>query len=390
VDATLHLRPSAFIRGSIIIPAMPNPIRIGVIGCGQIAQHHFREYAKLPAGDVRVVAAADINEACARASAEQFGIEHVYTDFRRMLERDDLDAVDVCLHNNFHRPMTEAALRAGKHVYCEKPMAGSYRDAAAMLETARQTGKKLAIQLVTLYANETRAAKELIDAGELGELYFARSTGWRRRGRPYVDGYGTPTFVQRRNSAGGAMYDMGVYHISQVLYLLGNPTVARVSGRTWQKTDMDAARRETSGYDVEELAAGFVRFTTDVTLDLIEAWAIHLDPFEGSYVVGTRGGVRLEPFGFFKSVGHLDLNATANLVAANYRWSNVAGDHAHYASAQAHWIAALHGRVPLLPTAELALNTMLISEAIYLSNERGAEVTAEEVVANSKSTAVTV
>jgi predicted dehydrogenase len=370
---------------------MSNPIRIGVIGCGQIAQYHFNQYAKLPASDVKVVAAADVNEACARASAEKFHFEHVYTDSRKLLERDDIDAVDVCLHNNFHRPMTEAALRAGKHVYCEKPMAGSYRDAAAMLETAKQTGKKLAIQLNTLFANETRAAKELIDAGELGEVYFARSTGWRRRGRPYVDGYGTPTFVQKRNSAGGAMYDMGVYHISQVLYLLGNPPVARVSGKTWQKTEMDAARREKSGYDVEELAAGFVRFAgKDITLDLIEAWAIHLDPFEGSYVVGTKGGVRLHPFGFFRSVGQLDINATADLERANYRWSNVVGDHAHYASSQAHWVAALHGRVPLLPTAELALNTMLISEAIYLSNERGAEVTAEEVVANSKSTVAAV
>jgi predicted dehydrogenase len=369
---------------------MPDPIRIGIIGCGQIAQQHLANYAKMSPADVKVVAASDLNEACARSSAEKYAIEHVYTDFRELLERDDLDAVDVCLHNNLHRPVTEAALHAGKHVYCEKPMAGSYRDAAAMLETAKQTGRKLSIQLSTLFFNETRAAKELIDAGELGELYFARSTGWRRRGRPYVDGYGTPTFVQKKNSAGGAMYDMGVYHISQVLYLLGNPPVARVSGRTWQKTDMDAKRREASGYDVEELAAGFVRFANDVTMDLIEAWAIHLDPFEGSYVVGTRGGVRLEPFGFFKSVGHLDLNSTTDLTRANFRWSNVAGDHAHYSGAQHHWVAALQGQVPLLPTAELALNTMLISEAVYLSSARGAEVTAEEVVATSRSTAVAV
>src|SRR5437667_4460895 len=131
-------------------------------------------------------------------------------------------------------------------------MAGSYRDAAAMLQTAKTTGKKLSIQLATLYSNETRAAKELIDAGELGELYFARSTGWRRRGRPFVDGYGTATFVQKRHSAGGALYDMGVYHISQMLYLLGNPQVTRVSGKTYQKLDMDAKRKSRSGYDVEE------------------------------------------------------------------------------------------------------------------------------------------
>src|SRR6478736_1624050 len=221
---------------------MANPIRVGVIGCGQIAQHHLTQYGKLSADDVRLVAVADINEACAKVSGEKFSVPNVYTDYRKLLERDDIEAVDVCLHNNFHRPMTEAALRAGKHVYCEKPMAGSYRDAAAMLATAKETGKKLSIQLSTLFSNETRAAKELIDLGELGDLYFARSTGWRRRNRPFVDGYGTPTFVQKRNSAGGALYDMGVYHIAQMLYLLGNPNVARVSGKTYQKTAMDEKR----------------------------------------------------------------------------------------------------------------------------------------------------
>jgi predicted dehydrogenase len=367
---------------------MSKTIRVGIIGCGQIAQHHLKQYATMSPDDVKVVAVADINQACARQTADKYSVPNVYTDFRKLLERDDLDSVDVCLHNNFHRPATEAVLRAGKNCYCEKPMAGSYTDAASMLETAKQTGKKLSIQLATLYSNETRAARELIDAGELGELYFARSTGWRRRGRPYVDGYGTPTFVQKRNSAGGALYDMGVYHISQVLYLLGNPKVARVSGKTYQKTDMDPKRREISGYDVEELGIGLVRFDNDMTLDLIEAWAIHLDAFEGSYVVGSKGGVRLQPFGFFKSAGHLDLSSTANLESANFRWNNVAGDQPYYAGSQQHWIAALQGKVELLPTAQIALNTMLISEAIYLSSQRGTEVSAEEVAKASVSTAV--
>src|SRR5256714_5042855 len=322
-------------------------IRVGMIGCGPVAQRHLAESAKM-AGDVSVVAVADINEACARTSAEKFSVANVYMDLRKLLERDDIDAVDVCLHNNYHRPVTELALRAGKHVYCEKPMAGSHRDAAAMLESAKQAGKKLSIQLATLYSNETRAAKELIDAGALGELYFARSTGWRRRGRPFVDGYGTPTFVQKRNSAGGALYDMGVYHISQMLYLLGNPAVERVSGKTYQKIDMDPKRRELSGYDVEELGLGFVRFEGDLTLDLIESWAINLDDFEGSSIVGSKGGVRLKPFGFFRSYGDLDVNGTADLASARFRWDSVRGDGALYADSQRHWIAALQGRVPLL------------------------------------------
>lgn len=347
----------------------------------------------MSAKQVQVVALADINGACVAEAGEMFSVstEHQFTDFRALLKRDDIDAVDVCLHNNLHRPATEAALRAGKHVYCEKPMAGSYADAAAMYATAQQSGKRLSIQLSTLFENETRAAIQLIDAGELGTPYFARSVGYRRRGRPYVDGYGTPTFVQKRNSAGGALYDMGVYHIARMIYLLGNPKPARVSGKTYQKTDMDARRREISGYDVEELGLGLVRFEgTDATLDIIESWAIHLDAFEGSFIVGDKGGVRLDPFGYFRSAGDLDLSSSADLEKTKFRWTNVHGTGDFYASTQAHWIAALQGKVDLLPTAELALNTMLISEAIYLSNTLNREVSTEEVIAQSKSTAAAI
>jgi predicted dehydrogenase len=365
-----------------------NPIRIGIIGCGQIAQHHMKTYAKIPGA--QMIACFDINEETARKSAETYGIPNVCTNFHEMLARENMDAIDVCLHNNLHMPATVAALEAGKHVYCEKPMAGSYRDAVTMLRTARERGRNLHIQLSTLYLNETRAAKELIDAGELGEVYHARSTGFRRRGRPYVDGYGTPTFVQKRNSAGGALYDMGVYHIARMLYLLGNPAVERISGKTYQKIDMDAGRRETSGYDVEELGLGFVRFAGDLTLDLIESWAINLESFEGSSIVGSKGGVRLNPFGFFRSVGELDVNGTTNLDSARFRWDNVRGDGNVYGDSQHHWIAALQGRVPLLPTAEIALNTMLISEGIYLSDRLRREVTVQEVEEASVSTAVAI
>lgn len=363
-----------------------NPVRIGIIGCGQIAQHHLTNYSKIP--DARVIACADIDPKAADASAERFGIPNVYYTAQEMLKRDDLDAVDVCLHNNLHVSGTLAVLESGRHVYCEKPMAGSYRDAVTMLETARRLGKMLHIQLAMLYTDEARAAKELIDAGEVGEIYHARSTGFRRRGRPYVDGYGKPPFVQKPNSGGGALYDMGVYHISQMLYLLGNPTVTRISGKTYQKLDMDAQRREAAGYSVEELGLGFVRFEGDLTLDIIESWAIQLGGMEGSSLVGTRGGIRLSPFGFYRSVGDLDLDASVDLDAARFRWNAIRGEGPLLGSSQEHWIAALQGKVPLLPTAEIALNTMLISAGIYLSEIRGREVTVDEVQEWAASTAL--
>jgi predicted dehydrogenase len=367
---------------------MVDKVRIGVIGVGQIGKRHLERYAQIEGGEV--VAIADINAAEVGRVSGVFGIPDAYTDFRELLTRDDIVAVDVCLHNNYHMPVTVAALEAGKHVFCEKPMAGSYTDAETMYKRAQELGCKLSIHLNTLFREETKAAKHLIDNGYLGKVYHGRSTGFRRRGRPFVDGYGSPNFVQKQIASGGALYDMGVYHIARMLYLLGNPQVLRISGKTYQEVEMDAARRASSGYNVEELGLGFVRLQDGLTMDIIEAWSIMLDRLEGTTVVGSEGGVRLEPFGYFQSAGHLDLNATADLDRFMFRVHSVDGVGDEYESPQHHWVAALQGRVDLLPTAELALNTMLISEGIYLSEQLGREVSAEEVRESSISTAVQV
>lgn len=365
-----------------------NNIRIGIIGVGQIAKSHLETYAKI--AGVEVVAAADINAEELARVAERFKIAHAYGSFRELLRRDDLDAVDVCLHNNFHAPVSIAVMESGKHCYCEKPMAGSYADAKAMLDASKRTGQMLSIQLAKLFDRGTRFAKHLIDIGQLGEVYHARSAGFRRRGRPFVDGYGTPTFVQKRNSAGGAMYDMGVYHVSRALYLLGNPTVKRISGKVYQKTAMHEGRRASSGYDVEELGLGFVKFEGDQTLDIAESWAIHLDTLGPSYVAGTKGGVKLEPLTFHSTIGELEANTTFDEGGIDFRLGQTEPTTLAYAGPQQHWVAALRGEVPLLPTDAIALQTMLISEGIYMSDALGREVGADEVMGASKSTAVAV
>jgi predicted dehydrogenase len=365
---------------------MADPVRVGVIGVGQIGKHHLNTYTqKIP--DAEIVAIADINEAELTRVAETYKIPNTYTNFRELLKRDDIQAVDVCLHNNYHMPVTVAALEAGKHVYCEKPMAGAYIDALTMYKTAQASGNRLSIQLNTLFEKPTKAAKAIIDQGLLGHIYHARSVGFRRRGRPFVDGYGTPQFVQKQTSSGGALYDMGVYHIAMMLYLLGNPVVDRISGKIYQETDMDDARREKSGYNVEELGLGFIKLQDGLTLDIIESWAIHLDKLDSSSIIGSKAGIRLDPFGFFYSLGDLDINAGADMGGFDWRLHSLRENADGYDSAQQHWVASLQGRIPLLPTAELALKTMLISEGIVLSDRLGREVSADEVEQMSVSTA---
>jgi predicted dehydrogenase len=134
--------------------------------------------------------------------------------------------------------------------------------------------------------------------------------------------------------AGGALFDMGVYHIAQILYLLDNPQVLRICGKTYQAIGMDATRRDNSGYDVEELGLGFVRLQDGLSLDIIEPWAIHLDKLDGSCIVGPKGGLRLDPFGFFQGYDDLDLDVSANLDAFDQRLHDLRASASAYDSPQ--------------------------------------------------------
>lgn len=361
-------------------------IRIGVIGNGIIGESHLQEYAKIP--ECQVVAICDINEQRLNEIGDKYGIERRFTNIGRLLDCDDIEAVDVCLHNNLHAPVAIEAMRRGKHVYCEKPMSGSYIDSVRMLEASRETGMDLHIQLGFLYHDETKAAKKLIQNNRLGEVYHLRSYGFRRRGRPFVDGYATKEFVNSTTSGGGAMFDMGVYHISQLLYLMDMPKLERISGKTYQKLEMDQARREISGFNVEELGCGFAKFENGLTMDVLEAWAVHAAEYPSSVIYGAEGGLSLNPLKFYSKQDDIETEVSFDLGAMNYRNHTVYPENAMYDSSQIHWVAHRQGKCPLLPTAEIALQTQLIQEGIYLSDCLGREVTAEEIQELSKSKAL--
>ncbi|MBN2449702.1 MAG: Gfo/Idh/MocA family oxidoreductase [Lentisphaeria bacterium] len=365
---------------------MSECIRVGVIGAGQIGTSHLNKYRDIP--QARVVAVSDLFPAKIATAKERFGIADGYEDFQDLLAREDIDAVDVCVHNNKHAPIAMAALAAGKNVYCEKPMAGTYRDAESMFQAARKHGRRLSIQMGTVFSQESRAAKRIVDEGHLGRIYYARSFGYRRRGRPFVDGYGTANFVDRGICAGGALFDMGIYHIANILFLVGNPEVLSVTGATHQELDMYEDRRAFSNYSVEEMGLGWVRLAGGISFDIEETWAVHHDGQESSKVLGSRGGIKLNPLAFFSSLADMPMSSTFDLGGSNTRWHSCFPETVWYDSSQQHWIGALLGKVPLLPTAEFALNTALISEGIYMSSRLGREVPAAEIREKSVSTAI--
>ncbi|MFQ6098818.1 MAG: Gfo/Idh/MocA family protein, partial [Armatimonadota bacterium] len=273
-----------------------------------------------------------------------------------------------------HCPVTCAALKAGKHVYCEKPMANSAAEARKMLRAAERSDRILAMQLGTIFSKEARAAKRIIDAGLLGHIYYAKASHYRRRGRPYVDGYATPIFVQKRHAGGGALPDMGVYHLGLMMHLLGNPEIETVTASTYQELDMDERRRKASGYDVEELATAFVRFKGGLTLFFEEAWAAHMDGGTGHRIMGSKGGLRLEPFALFTNIEGIDADTTFLLDQFETRQNALDENWPGFANSQQHFVWAALGRVPQIRTDLIGLKVCELTELMYKSAEQHREV----------------
>ena len=352
---------------------MPDKLKVGIIGTGIIGKSHIHGYKSMR-DDVEIIAVADVDPVEAQRVAQENGIPRVFSDYRDVLKIDEIDSIDVCLPNFLHAPVTIAGLEAGKHVYCEKPMARTGAEAQAMYDTAQRTGKKLAVQMGTVFTKEARTAKRLIEEGALGRVYYVKTSHYRRRGRVYVDGYATPHFVQKEKSGGGTLLDMAIYHIARMVYLLDNPELETVTASTFQELDMDEKRRKESGYNVEELGTGFVRFSGNITMFVEEAWAANIDGGEGDRIMGSKGGIKLEPFTFYTDMYGMDADVSFNIDAYERRQRSLGYMGNGFDGSQQHFVWGLLGRVELIDTGAIGLTVARITEAMYQSAEQRSEI----------------
>ena len=377
-------------------------VTVGIIGAGNRGQVHTREYQNVP--DTTVKAVADIDEGAAKRLATEYNVADVYTDYADMLADDEIDVVSVSVHNNLHAPISIDAMRAGKHVFCEKPIAGSYADAKRMFDVAAETERHFGVQNMKLFEPETTAAKRLVDDGRLGDVSYAQAIRSRRRGRPYIDGYGTPAFVTKSSAGGGPIYDIGTYEIGRMLYLLGNPQIERIGGQTWVYTqdqyteeligdnlETYTDRLEQSGYDVEDAGVGYAKLEDGKHFSIRAAWHMYLD--EGRDVVtGSKGGLTFDPLEFYTTIADYEASVSLDVDGYEARQSLLASESGYDFDNRPtqfdHWIGTIRGTVDPIPTAELALNSMLIMEGIYLADEFGRDLSADEVAEHSESKAV--
>ncbi|WP_017473243.1 Gfo/Idh/MocA family protein [Amphibacillus jilinensis] len=258
-------------------------LRVAVIGCGSIAKHrHFIEYHLNP--DVNIVAVCDKVKVRAKEAAQQYQAQ-AFTDYELLLAQLDIDLVSICLPNYLHAPVSIAALEAGCHVLCEKPMATSYQEAQAMIETAEKHNKKLMIAHNQRFVASHQQAKALIEAGELGKIYSFRTAfghggpeGWS------VDGADS-WFFDKEQAFIGAMGDLGVHKADLMRYILGE-----------EFTEVSALveTNAKAGATVDDNAVCLLKSQSGVIGTLTASWAYNTSEDNSTIIYGEKATLRIE------------------------------------------------------------------------------------------------
>ena len=348
-------------------------LKVGLVGVGGISRTHMPGWAA--SEEAEVVAGSDISS----QALEQWGalnnVKRLTTNADELFSDPDIDIIDLCVPNMYHAPLAIAALEAGKHVICEKPLAPTPEDIKQMIAARDKSGKLLMTAQHFRFAGVSQAMKAEIDTGTLGDVYHAR--GWMLRRNGMVP---TATFIEKRHSGGGPCIDIGVHILDLTLWLMGNPRPVTVSGvadarlahhpgafATWHEGPIP------STFDVEDYAVAFVRFETGATLVLEVSWLLHHD-IRGedmqAWLYGDEGGCH------WPSAQFLDTNYTTRQF--NNRTLQLTQDKMEpHALECVEFAKAIAAGAPSPVPAEHSLQVLAILDGIYRSQAEGREVSIE-------------
>lgn len=253
---------------------MSKSLKVGVIGLAGIAKVHFPGWQQSP--DAELVALADVDGAVLKQRGAELGIGRLYSDPLDLIRDKEIDIVDVCTPNAYHAPLAIAALNAGKHVICEKPLAPTPPEIRRMIAARNKSKRLLMTAQHFRFQQSAQTLKKALDKGTLGSVYHARSWMLRRSGAPT-----RPGFIQKKHSGGGPCIDIGVHILDLTLWMMGHPKPVSVSGVTQTKLAKQAGAYSDWGglipksWDVEEFAAAMIRFANGATLILEVSWLLH-------------------------------------------------------------------------------------------------------------------
>ena len=357
-------------------------LKVAVIGTGMIANAGHIPAWKALKSEVEVIGLANPGEQAARDTAKRFDIQQVYTDPQKMLDELKPDIVSICSPNVSHKQWTLAALAAGAHVLCEKPVATRYRDAVEMFDSAHRLGRMLYVAQTSRFRNQNRAVKELVTAGRVGEVYFAEAAYIRRRGIPTWG-----KFHMKEHNAGGPLWDLGVHILDLLFWTLGNPRVVSVSGMTYTKIGnrnegLVPSPSESGAhggvfnprpfdyreFDVEDMATGYIRLEGGATLLIKVSWAVNLPDSSTLMIAGTQGGIQLSPLRLFTNQDGYQVEVTPKVPP-----DGEVAFAGHYELAS-NFVKVLRGEEEMIVKPEEVLNVTRTIEALYQSALEGREI----------------
>ena len=288
-------------------------LKIGIIGAGSISQYHIESYIKNKA--VKLVAIADLNESLAKQRAETYNIPNYYTDYHKILEDPEIDAVSILTPTFTHCNIVIEALRAGKKCLCEKPPARTIAEAEQAVKVSEETGNLLMWAFVSRFNPEIQLLKKYIDDGKIGRVHHAEAI---RLARYKVCG---GWFMNKEKSGGGALIDSTIHEIDSAMYLMGYPKVKSVLGfSTNDNADMignikcmksayNSSDTNTCEYNIESMASGYVTLENGASL-YIKSGYLSYNPVKGQYIelIGSKGGTRftLTPQKELKILSNMD------------------------------------------------------------------------------------
>lgn len=347
-------------------------VRIGVIGTGGIANGaHLPGYSQIP-DDCEIFAICDIDPAALeKTSAKYPNVQHKFEDYKQLLAMPEIDAVSVCTPNYVHYQPTIDALNAGKHVLCEKPIALNAQQGADMVAAAKKNGKFLQIGYNSRFQPSNQALKRFIDAGELGDIYYARAQALRVRGIP---GWGV--FIDKAKQGGGPLIDIGVHMLDLTLWFMGHPKPVAASGVTYQqfgkRDDVVGfmGQWDYKNFTVEDMAAALIRFDNGATIVLESSFVANLkDEVQNVTLLGSAGGAEAYPFSITQERHRSVFTYSPKIPGGN----NI---NTHHAEMKA-FVECVRDNKPPLVTGEHGLMVAKIMDAIYQSAELKREVTIE-------------
>ncbi len=351
-------------------------VKVGIIGCGGIANgKHMPSLQKVEG--CQMVAFCDIIPERAEEAAAVYGTPEaaVYTDYKELLKDPAIDVVHVCTPNRSHSTITVAALEAGKHVMCEKPMAINSAEAEKMLDAAKKSGKLLTIGYQNRFRPDSLYMKEEAEKGVFGEIYFAKATALRRRAVPTWG-----VFLNEEEQGGGPLIDIGTHALDLTLWMMDNYKPKYCVGTTYHKLNKDREQGNVWGnwdpekFTVEDSAFGFIVMENGATIILESAWALNtLDVREAvTAISGTKAGADMND--------GLRINGIHNgrqyVTRPSFRAGGAAFNDGHAGESEAElearlWIEAVRGGASPITKPEQAFCVTRILEGIYESAKTG-------------------